>query len=62
MTNNLLKDVEFELVRFRFGLETSNAQIESRSLLRSLSIFLIRLVELFHYFLLLYLDRSILLS
>ena len=47
MTYILLECVEFKQVHFRFGLEASGVQVEFRIIFRSLSLFMIRIVEEF---------------
>ena len=61
-TNSLLVGVALERVHFRFGLESSNVKFKFRNLLRSLSLFPIRLVEILYSRFHLTLDRCILLS
>ena len=47
MVNGLLVGVSLERVYFRFGLEASDVQFKLINIFRSVSLFVIRLVEIF---------------
>ena len=50
MTDSLLVGVVFKRVNFRFGLEAPDVQFNFRNIFRSLSLFMIRLVEFFSFY------------